>query len=71
VSDKNARTVLLNHGALGSGDVVFEGRLRLLYHADVVAILNKDVVNTPPAGTICPGTVGQNNIPSAMLFVLR
>ena len=39
--------------------------------ADVIAILNMNVVNALPARTICPGTVNQNNIPNAMLFVLR
>ena len=57
--------------ALRSSHVFFKGRLRLLNDADVVAILDKDVVNALPAGTICPGTVNQNNIPNAMLFVLR
>jgi hypothetical protein len=36
-----------------------------------MAVLNKDVVNTSPARTICPSTVYQNNIPDAMLFSLR
>jgi len=71
VSDKNARSILLSKDALGRGDIFFKGRLRLLDDADVVAILNKNVVNAFPAGTIGPGTVNQNNVPNAMLFILR
>jgi len=71
VSDKNARPILLSKDALRRGDIFFKGRLRLLDDADVVAILNKNVVNAFPAGTICPGTVNQNNVPNAMLFILR
>ena len=71
MSDKNARSILLSKDALRSGDIFFEGRLRLLNDADVVAILDKNVVNAFPARTICPGTVNQNNIPNAMLLVLR
>jgi hypothetical protein len=47
-----------------------EGCLRLLDDADVEAIFDKNVVNTLPAGTICPGTVNQNDIPNTMLLVL-
>jgi hypothetical protein len=43
----------------------------LCHDADVIAILNKNVVNALPARTICPGTVNQNNVPNAMVFVLR
>ena len=68
VSDKNARSILLSKDALRSGDIFLEGRLRLLNDADVEAILDKNVVNALPAGTICPGTVNQNNIPNAMLL---
>ena len=66
VSDKNARSILLSKDALRGGHIIFKGRLRLLDDADVVAILDKNVVNTFPARTICPGTVNQNNIPNAM-----
>jgi hypothetical protein len=71
VSDKNARSILLSKDALRSGDIFLERRQRLLNDADVVAILDKNVVNAFPARTICPGTVNQNKIPNAMLFVLR
>gem|GEM_PF-2837632 len=71
VSDKNARSVLKSEGPLGSSHVFFKRRLRLLNDAHVVAILQKNVVNAFPAGTICPGTVNLNNIPNAMLLVLR
>jgi hypothetical protein len=43
-------------------------RLRLLDDADVVAILDKNVVDAFPARTVGPGAVDQNNIPNAMLF---
>jgi hypothetical protein len=39
--------------------------------ANVVAILNEDVVNAFPARTIRPGAVDENNIPNVMLSVLR
>ena len=65
VSDKNARSILLIKDTLRSGDVFLKGRLRLLNDADVVTILDQNVVNALPAGTICPGTVNQNNIPNA------
>ena len=71
VSDKNAPSILLSKGALRSGDIFLEGRQRLLNDADVVAILDKNVVNAFPARTIYSGTVNQNNIPNTMLFVLR
>jgi hypothetical protein len=70
VSDKNAWSILLSQDALRSGDILPERRLRLLNDADVVAILNKNVVNALPARTICPGAVNQNNIPNAMLLAL-
>ena len=71
MGEENAWSVLLSKDALCGRDIVFKGRLRLLDDADVVAILNKNVVNAFPAGTICPGTVNQNNVPNAMLFILR
>jgi hypothetical protein len=57
--------------ALYGGHIILEGRLRLLDHADIEAILDKVVVNAPPSRTICPGTVHQNNIPNTTLWVLR
>jgi len=62
VSDQNARPILLTKDALRSGDIVFKGGLRLLDDADVIAILDQNVVNALPAGTICPGTVNENDI---------
>jgi hypothetical protein len=41
-----------------------------LNDADLVAILDKNVVNASPARSIGPGTVDQNNIPNAMHFVV-
>jgi hypothetical protein len=40
----------------------FEGRLWFLDYADVIAILDKNVVNTFPAGTICPRAIEQDDI---------
>src|SRR6266481_5971506 len=71
VGDKNARSILQGKDALSGGHIFFKGCLRLLDDADVVAILDQDVVNAFPAGTICPRTVNQNNIPNARHFVLR
>ena len=71
VSDKNALSILLSEDALRRGDIFLKEGLRLLDDADVVAILDQNVVNAFPAGTIRPGAVNQNNIPNAMLFVLR
>src|SRR5438128_4587286 len=71
MSDKNARSILLGENALRRSHIFSKGRLRLLDDADVIAILDKNVVNAFPAGTICPGAVNQNNIPNAVLFVLR
>jgi hypothetical protein len=39
---------------------VFKGSLRLSHDADVEAILDKNVVNAPPARTICPSSVRQH-----------
>jgi hypothetical protein len=71
MSDKNARSILLSKDALGGSNIIFKGCLWFLDDADVVAIFDKDVVNAFPAGTIRPGAVNQNNIPNAMLVVLR
>jgi hypothetical protein len=71
MSDKNAWSILLREDALGGSHVLFEGRLRLLDDADVVAILDQDVVNAFPARTIRPRTVDKNNIPNAMFLALR
>ena len=57
MSDKNARSVLLSKDVLGGSHIFFKGCLRLLDDADVIAILDKDVVNALPARTICPGAV--------------
>ena len=70
VSDKNARPVLKSEGALGGGHIFFRGCLRLLDDADVVAILDENLVNALPARAIGPGAVNQNNVPDAMPFVL-
>src|SRR4029077_1287099 len=71
VGDQNARSILLSEHPLRSSDIFFKGCLWFLDDAHVVSILDKNVVNTLPAGTICPGTVDQNDIANAMLFVLR
>jgi hypothetical protein len=69
--DKNTRPILLSEDALGGSHVVCKRSFRLLDDADVVAILDKNVVDASPAGTIGPRAVNQNNIPNAMLLVLR
>src|ERR1700675_4128430 len=71
VSDKNARSILLSKDALRGSYIFFKGGLRFLDDADVEATLDQNVVNAFPARTIRPGAVYQNNIPNAMLFVLR
>src|SRR5271154_954769 len=71
VRDKNARSVLKSKDALCGNHIILKGCLRLLNDADVVAILDKNVVHASPARTIRPGAVNQNNIPNATLFVLR
>src|SRR5438876_2867128 len=45
VSDKNARSILLSQDALRGSHIFFKGCLWLLDDADVVAILDKNVVN--------------------------
>ena len=71
MSDKNAGSILLSENALRSSDIFFKGRLRFLDDADLVAILDQNVVNAFPARTIRPGTVNQNDIANARRFVLR
>src|ERR1700689_3530045 len=71
MSDKNARTILQSEDAFGGGNVVFKGRLRFLDDADIVAVLDENIVNALPPRTIGPRAVDQNNIPNAMLLVLR
>jgi len=68
MTDKNARSVLLSEDALGGSDIFFKRSFRFLDDADVVAILDKDVVNAFPARAIGPCAVDQNNIPNAMLL---
>src|SRR5258708_28612281 len=70
VRDKNARSVLKSKGAFGGSHIVFKRSFRFLDDADVVAILDQDVVNTLPAGAIRPGTVNQNNIPDPVPLIL-
>ena len=60
--DENARSILLSNNPLGRGDIFFKGGLRFLNDADVVAILDKVVVNAPLAGTVRPGTVDEDDI---------
>src|SRR5438477_6324126 len=67
VTDQNALTILLSEDSLRRGHVFLKGSFRLLDDADVEAILDQNVVNTFPAGTICPGPVNQNDIPNGRL----
>jgi hypothetical protein len=71
VGNQNARSMLQSEYPLGGSHVFFAGCFRLLDHADFVAILDQNVVSAFPAGTIGPGAGYQNNIPNAMLLVLR
>src|SRR5437899_2967894 len=71
VSDENARSILLSEHPLCRGDIFFKGGLRFLNDADVISILDENVVNAFPAGTVCPGTVNQNDVPNPRRFVLR
>jgi hypothetical protein len=57
--------------ALRSRDIFLERRLRLLNDAYVETILDKNVVNAFPARTIRPCAVNQNNIPNAMIVIVR
>src|ERR1700691_6075476 len=52
VSDKNARAILLSQDALRGSHIVDKRRFRLLDDADVVAILDKDLVHASPARTV-------------------
>ena len=54
VSDKNARPILLSEDALRGSHILFKRRLRLLDDADVVAVLDENVVNAFPARAIGP-----------------
>jgi len=49
MSDKDARSVLQCKDTLHGGHIILEGRLRLLDDGDVETILDKVVVNAPPA----------------------
>jgi hypothetical protein len=71
VRDKDVRSILECEDTLHGGHIILEGRFRLLDDADVVAIHDQNVVDAFPAGTICPGSVNQNNIPNAVRLVLR
>src|SRR5580704_1238623 len=48
VRDKNARSILQGEHTLRRSHIILEGRLRLLDDADVVAILDKNVVDAFP-----------------------
>jgi len=54
--------MLLSEDALGGNYIIFKGCLWLLDDAHVVAILDKVVVNAPPARTVGPGTVDEDDI---------
>jgi hypothetical protein len=64
---KNARSILLSKDALGGRDIFLERSLRFLDNADLVTILDQNVVNTFPAGAICPSSVYQNDVSNAMI----
>src|ERR1700733_3129516 len=52
VCDKDGRSVLQCEDTLYGGHIILEGRLGLLDDADLEAIPDKAVVNTPPARTV-------------------
>jgi hypothetical protein len=62
MSNKKARPVLQSYNAFGGGDVILEGRFRLLNHAYIEMVLNKNVINLFPARTICPGAVYEYDV---------
>jgi hypothetical protein len=70
MTDKDARPILASQDAPGGGHVLFKRSFRLLDNADLVSILDKNVVNAFPAGAIRPCAVNQNDIPDAMLVAL-
>ena len=61
---------MLSQEALCGSHIVVKRRFRLLDDADVVAILDENVVDALPARTIRPGAVNQNYIPDMMVFVV-
>jgi hypothetical protein len=61
----------LSEESLRGSHIFSKRRLGFLDEADVVPILDKNVVDAFPARTIRPGAVNQNNVPNAMLLVLR
>jgi len=62
MSNKKARSVLQSYNAFGGGDVILEGRFRLLNHAYIEMVLNKNVINLFPARAICPGAVYEYDV---------
>ena len=50
MSDKNARSILLSEDALGGSYIIFKGCLWFLDNADVIPILDKDVVGRVTSG---------------------
>jgi hypothetical protein len=54
--------MLQREDTLYGGHIILEGRLRLLDDADVEAVFGKHVVDALPAGTICPGSVHEDDI---------
>jgi hypothetical protein len=70
VCDKDARSVLQCEDTLHGGHIIMEGCLRLLDDADFEAIPDKVVVNAPPARSIRPGTVDEDDISHVGLLSL-
>src|SRR5580700_2274772 len=62
MSYKNTRTVLLSQDASCRGYIFFKRRLRLLYDADVIAVLDKNVVDAFPPRSVGPGAVNEHNV---------
>src|SRR4051794_21103896 len=62
MADESDRFALGVDDALGSCDVVFERKRRILDDAHVVAVLLKPAVDTVPAGAVDETAVDENNI---------
>jgi hypothetical protein len=65
MAHKNDGAILLVNRALGDGDIIGKRGGRVLYDADVVAVLFQDVVDTLPAGAM--GSSGVIQLESACI----
>ena len=72
VADEDDRIALLADDHLGGGDVVLERDGRVLHDPDLVAVLPQEVVDAPPAGSVRPSAVHEDDggLGSIVGFVL-